>query len=80
MPKVSKEYFDNKRKIILDAALKVFSKKPSYTVSMKDIIKDLVYKMIDLQFIPINRTVTDLIHFADHFKDVFLPRDFWNKR
>ena len=37
MPKVSKEYFDNKRKIILDAALKVFSKKPSYTVSMKDI-------------------------------------------
>ena len=40
MPKVSKEYFDNKRKIILDAALKVFSKKPSYTVSMKDIIKE----------------------------------------
>ena len=27
MPKVSKEYFDNKRKIILDAALKVFFKK-----------------------------------------------------
>ena len=40
MPKVSKEYFDDKRKIILDAALKVFSKKPSYTVSMKDIIKE----------------------------------------
>lgn len=40
MPKVSKEYFDNKRKIILDASLKVFSKKPSYTVSMKDIIKE----------------------------------------
>ena len=40
MPKVSEEYFDNKRKIILDAALKVFSKKPSYTVSMKDIIKE----------------------------------------
>ena len=40
MPKVSKEYFDNKRKIILDAALKVFSKKPSYAVSMKDIIKE----------------------------------------
>ncbi|WP_432633528.1 TetR/AcrR family transcriptional regulator [Brachyspira sp.] len=40
MPKVSKEYFENKRKIILDAALKVFSKKPSYSVSMKDIIKE----------------------------------------
>ena len=40
MPKVSEGYFDNKRKIILDAALKVFSKKPSYTVSMKDIIKE----------------------------------------
>lgn len=40
MPKVSKEYFESKRKIILDAALKVFSKKPSYTVSMKDIIKE----------------------------------------
>lgn len=40
MPKVSKEYFDNKRKIILDAALKVFYQKPSYMVSMKDIIKE----------------------------------------
>ena len=40
MPKVSKEYFESKRKIILDAALRVFSKKPSYTVSMKDIIKE----------------------------------------
>ena len=40
MPKVSEEYFEGKRKIILDAALKVFSKKPSYTVSMKDIIKE----------------------------------------
>ena len=47
---------------------------------MKDIIKDLVYKMVDLQFITINRTVTDIIHFADHFKDIFLPRDFWNER
>lgn len=40
MPKVSEEYFDNKRKIILDAALKVFYKKPAYTVSMKDIVRE----------------------------------------
>ncbi len=40
MPKVSKEYFESKRKIILDAALKVFSQKPSFMVSMKDIIKE----------------------------------------
>lgn len=40
MPKVSEEYFDKKRKIILNSALKVFSKKPAYMVKMKDIIKE----------------------------------------
>lgn len=40
MPKVSKEYLENKRKIILDAAYRVFTKKPAYNVSMKDIVKE----------------------------------------
>ena len=40
MPKVSQEYFENKRKIILEAAYRVFTKKPVYNVSMKDIVKE----------------------------------------
>ena len=40
MPKVNQEYFENKRKIILEAAMKVFLKKPAYSVTMKDIIKE----------------------------------------
>ncbi|MDA1469190.1 TetR/AcrR family transcriptional regulator [Brachyspira hyodysenteriae] len=40
MPKVNQEYFENKRKIILDAAMSVFFKKPAYSVRMKDIVKE----------------------------------------
>lgn len=40
MPKVNEEYFENKRKIILEAAMNVFLKKPAYSVTMKDIVKE----------------------------------------
>ncbi|WP_295158601.1 TetR/AcrR family transcriptional regulator [uncultured Brachyspira sp.] len=40
MPKVSQEYFDDKKRIILEAAMRVFQKKPAYSVTMKDIIKE----------------------------------------
>lgn len=40
MPKVNQEYFENKRKIILNAAMNVFFKKPAYSVKMKDIVKE----------------------------------------
>lgn len=40
MPKVNEEYFENKRKIILDAAMRVFQRKPAYSVTMKDIVKE----------------------------------------
>ena len=40
MPKVNDEYFYNKRKNILDAAIRVFLKKPSYSVNMVDIVKE----------------------------------------
>lgn len=40
MPKVNQEYFENKRKIILEAAMKVFQRKPAYSVTMKDIVKE----------------------------------------
>ena len=40
MPKVNEEYFENKRKIILEAAMKVFLRKPAYSVTMKDIVKE----------------------------------------
>ena len=40
MPKVNEEYFENKRKIILEAAMRVFLRKPAYSVTMKDIVKE----------------------------------------
>ena len=40
MPKVNQEYFENKRKIILEAAMRVFQRKPAYSVTMKDIVKE----------------------------------------
>lgn len=40
MHKVNDEYFYNKRKNILDAAIRVFLKKPAYSVNMVDIVKE----------------------------------------
>lgn len=40
MPKVDQEYFANKKKIILDAAMRVFLRNPAYSVTMKDIINE----------------------------------------
>ena len=40
MPKVSEEYFENKRNAILDAAQRVCNKKPVYEVTMRDIIRE----------------------------------------
>lgn len=40
MPKVSKEYIENKKNEILDSALKVALRKPVYEVSMRDIISE----------------------------------------
>ncbi len=40
MPKVNQEYFENKKRIILEAAMRVFQRKPAYSVTMKDIIKE----------------------------------------
>lgn len=39
MPKVNKDYIDNKRMQILDAALMIFQRKPLYEITMLDIIK-----------------------------------------
>ena len=40
MPKVSDEYFENKKNEIVDAAFRVCSKKPITSVVMKDIIDE----------------------------------------
>ena len=40
MPKVNQEYFENKKRIILDAAVRVFLRKPAYSVTMNDIVKE----------------------------------------
>lgn len=40
MPKVSKEYLQNKRNKIVDTAFKVCNSKPVYDVTMKDIIRE----------------------------------------
>ena len=40
MPKVSEEYYKNKRKEIVDAAYRVCTRKPITSVEMKDIIEE----------------------------------------
>lgn len=40
MPKVSEEYLENKRNMILDAAQRVCNQKSAYAVTMKDIIRE----------------------------------------
>ena len=40
MPKVRKEYFDEKREQILEAALAVCNRKPAYDVTMSDIVAE----------------------------------------
>ncbi|MDP4120442.1 MAG: TetR family transcriptional regulator [Bacillota bacterium] len=40
MPKVSQQYFDNKKDSILQAALNICKTKPIYEVTMKDIIRE----------------------------------------
>ena len=40
MPKVSEEYYKNKRKEIVDAAYRVCTRKPISSVEMKDIIEE----------------------------------------
>ena len=40
MPKVTLEYFDNKKLSILDAALAVCKKKPLHQITMKDVIRE----------------------------------------
>ena len=41
MPKVDDIYFEQKRKLILDAAYRVCMKKPLYEVTMRDIIEEI---------------------------------------
>ena len=40
MPKVTDEYFVNKKKSIIDAAIRVCKSKPAYAVTMRDVIKE----------------------------------------
>lgn len=40
MPKVNPEYFDHKRKFILDAAFNICKRKPLHQITMKDIIRE----------------------------------------
>ena len=40
MPKVSEEYYKNKRREIVDAAYRVCTRKPITSVEMKDIIEE----------------------------------------
>jgi AcrR family transcriptional regulator len=43
MPKVKEEYFESKRRAILDAAYRVAMRKPMHEVSMRDIIAESGY-------------------------------------
>jgi len=40
MPKVTKEYFANKKKEIVDATMRVCESKPAYAVTLRDVVKE----------------------------------------
>ena len=40
MPKVTEQYFANKKKAIVDAAIRVCESKPVYAVTMRDVVKE----------------------------------------
>jgi len=40
VPKVTKEYFTNKRKKIVDATMRVCESKPAYAVTLRDVVKE----------------------------------------
>jgi len=40
VPKVSDEYFTNKKKTIVEAAIRVCKSKPAYSVTMRDVVKE----------------------------------------
>jgi len=40
MPKVTKEYVEEKKKEIVDAAIRVCNSKPAYSVTMRDVLKE----------------------------------------
>ena len=63
MPRVSEEYFENKRKEILDAAYRVCVRKPITSVVMKDIIDETGFShgVIYKYYKDLDEVLTDLV-------------------
>jgi AcrR family transcriptional regulator len=63
MPRVSEEYFENKRKEILDAAYRVCVRKPLTSVVMKDIIDETGFShgVIYKYYKDLDEVLTDLV-------------------
>jgi AcrR family transcriptional regulator len=80
MPKVSKEYVDEKKREIVDAAIRVCKAKPAYAVTLRDIVKEggisqgrmyHYFSNIDEIFANIVNSAQDEISIADEMAAIF---------
>lgn len=90
MPKVSEEYFENKRKEIINAAYKVCASKPITSVEMKDIIAQTgfshgviyrYYKDLDEIFKDLIITINSENRIDDRLNEIIAKSDIkhWEK-
>ena len=90
MPKVSEEYYENKRREIIDAAYRVCARKPITSIDMKDIIAETgfshgviyrYYKDLDEVFKDLVITINSENKIDDRLDDILEKSDIkaWEK-
>ena len=91
MPKVSEEYYKNKRKEIVDAAYRVCTRKPISSVEMKDIIEETgfshgviyrYYKDLDEVFKDLVITINSENKIDDRLEEILAQSDIkkWERK
>ena len=87
MPKVSEEYYENKRREIIDAAYRVCTKKPITSIEMKDIIAETgfshgviyrYYKDLDEVFKDLIVTINSENKIDDRLDEIISKSDLIN--
>ena len=89
MPRVKEEYFENKRREIVDAAYRVCSRKPITSIDMKDIIDEAgfshgviykYYKDLDEVLLDLVRRINEDNRLNDKIISIFGQQDKKNGR
>ncbi len=84
MPKVNEKYFVDKKNHIIDAAFRVCMKKPAYSVTMRDVVRECeisqggIYRYfsdIDEIFVAMLNRYNDEINFGLDLQDIFQTKD-----